>query len=374
MASRMPPGDDPAGTGLTTDIQRHFWLKHMRIGFGVFLGETLFVMAYLALTPRGPHRHVLWIVVTLWFVCAVTNVLLTPTLASRRWRAHFSASWTIVAAFAVGGVAYLDGGLVSPIILLLFLPAAFAALAFTPKIAGACGLATLLSATGVWLAGTNTRFSAEGSFVLFAVLAGSVTLSVAASVNRVQRERHEQLLVDRIAAMATTDGLTGCAVHQIFHQRFEEEVARSLRNGHPLSLMMIDVDSFKDVNDTYGHLVGDHVLAGIGTALRAHSRTFDLVGRLGGDEFAVLMPDTEAPAAAMLAERIRREASVGLEVPVTLSIGVSDLDRSTPTTERMLDDADFSLYQVKRAGRDGVAVRHSGDAVPEDHPEAATAS
>ncbi len=121
--------------------------------------------------------------------------------------------------------------------------------------------------------------------------------------------------------------------------------------------MMIDVDSFKAVNDTYGHLVGDHVLAGIGAALRAQSRSFDLVGRLGGDEFAVLMPETEAGAATALAERFRLEAARGLEVPVTLSIGVSGMDPAEPTVEHMLDDADFSLYQVKRGGRDGVAVR-----------------
>ncbi|HEY5250131.1 MAG TPA: GGDEF domain-containing protein, partial [Acidimicrobiales bacterium] len=111
------------------------------------------------------------------------------------------------------------------------------------------------------------------------------------------------------------------------------------------------------VNDTYGHLVGDHVLAAIGASLRAQSRSFDLVGRLGGDEFAVLMPETEAEAATALAERIRREAAAGLEVPVTLSVGVSGLDWAEPTVEHMLDDADFSLYQVKRGGRDGVAVR-----------------
>lgn len=358
------PEEDRPRSEVATDIQRDFWLKHMRIGFGVFLGETVFVMVYLGLTPRGPHRFALWIVVSLWFVCGLGNLLFTPLLASSRWRAQFSAGWTIVAAFAVGGVAYLDGGLVSPILLLLFLPAAFASFAFTPRIAGACGLATLVSAAGVSIAGSNTRFSAEGSFVLFAVLTGSLVLSVAASVNRVQREHHEKVLTERIAELATTDGLTGCAVHRVFHDRLDEEIARSVRNNHPLSLMLIDVDSFKSINDTYGHLVGDHVLAAIGASLRSRSRTFDLVGRLGGDEFAVLMPDTGATAAAALAERVRREGVIGAEVPVTLSIGVSGLDPSTPTKERMFDDADFALYQVKRSGRDGVAVRQYGSAVP----------
>jgi diguanylate cyclase (GGDEF)-like protein len=364
MASDPPPLDLGSGDDPKTDIHRHFWLRHMRIGFGIFLGETIFVLVYLAITPHGPHRTILWIVAVAWFGCAATNLLLAPRLSSWTRRAQFSAFWNILAAFAVGGVAALDGGLNSPLLLLLFLPAAFAALAFTPPMAAACGVATLASATFVWSTDASLTVSGEYAVMVFAVLSGSCVLSVAASVNRVHRERTEQQLAEKIAELAMTDGLTGCAVHRVFHQRFEQEIARSLRNGHPLSLMMIDVDAFKAVNDTYGHLVGDHVLAGIGTVLRTQTRSFDLVGRLGGDEFAVLMPDTEASAAVALADRIRLEASAGLEVPVTLSIGVSNLDRSEPTVEHMLDEADFSLYQVKRSGRDGVAVRVSDPSLP----------
>jgi diguanylate cyclase (GGDEF)-like protein len=367
MASDPPTVDLGSGSDPKTDIHRHFWLRHMRIGFGIFLAETIFVLVYLAITPHGPHRTILWIVAVAWFGCAATNLLLAPRLSSWPRRAQFSAFWNILAAFAVGGVAALDGGLDSPLLLLLFLPAAFAALAFTPRMAGACGVATLASATFVWLTDASLTISGEYAVMVFAVLSGSCVLSVAASVNRLHRERNEQLLVEKIAELAMTDGLTGCAVHRVFHQRFEEEIARSLRNGHPLSLMMIDVDTFKAVNDTYGHLVGDHVLAGIGSVLRTQTRSFDLVGRLGGDEFAVLMPDTEASAAVALAERIRLEGSAGLEVPVTLSIGVSSLDPAEPTVEHMLDDADFSLYQVKESGRDGVAVRVTDASVRVDH-------
>ena len=152
--------------------------------------------------------------------------------------------------------------------------------------------------------------------------------------------------------LASTDGLTGCAVHRVFHERLEEEIARSVRANRPLSLVMLDVDDFKTVNDTYGHLVGDSVLASIGEVLRAQTRSFELAGRLGGDEFAVLMPDTEPSAAFIAANRLRQESSKVVEVPVTLSIGVSGLDLSTPTAERMIDDADFALYQVKHAGRE----------------------
>lgn len=365
LTAEVRPGADP-----NRDTQRDFWLWHMRIAFGVFLGETLVVMVYLGLTPRGPHRPVLWIVEATWFALALANLMLVPSLASRSWRAQFTAAWTVLAAFAVGAVASLDGGLESPLILLLFLPVPYTVLVFTPWVVGVCGFATLASAAFVVTTDSSTRLSLGGVLVLFAVLAGASVLSIASSVNRTRRERREQLLVKELAKLAATDGLTGCAVHRVFYQRFEEEIARSVRNGHPLSLMMIDVDCFKSVNDTYGHSVGDDVLAAVGAALRAHARRFDLVGRLGGDEFAVLMPDTEPSAAGALAERIRRDAPATLKVPVTLTVGVSGLDRSAPTTKHMLDDADIALYQAKRAGRDGVAKRCSGPSVRKDHPEA----
>jgi diguanylate cyclase (GGDEF)-like protein len=329
-------------------------------------------MVYLGLTPHGAHRAALWMVTTTWLVLAVVSLLFAPYLAGQHWRAHFSATWTILSAFAVAGVATLDGGIESPIVFLLFLPIANAALAFKPRVAAACGLATLASAGFVVAVSPDGRFSGDGALVLFGVLAGVSALSVAASFNRIERERRERILSEKVATLAATDSLTGCAVRRVFYERLEEEIARSQRHNHPLSLMLIDVDSFKAVNDTYGHLVGDHVLAAIGAALRAHSRSFDLVGRLGGDEFAVLMPDTDSPAAAALAERLRLEASAGLEIPVTLSIGVSDIDRSTPTIEHMFDAADFALYQVKREGRDAVAVRTSGSSAPEESPATAT--
>jgi len=369
MSGVLTPGARPR-VDPKKDIQRDFWLRHMRIGFGVFLIETILVLVYLGFTPRGPHRGVLWIVVGIWFAFGLGNLLLAPNLSSKHWRPLFSATWTILAALAVGGVASLDTGVDSPVLLLLFLPVAYSALAFTPLVAGLCGLSTLGSAGFVVLTDSDINYSQEGVVVLFGVLAGASVLSVAASVNRTNRERHEQRLAEEVSRLAATDGLTGCAVHRVFHERLEEEIARSVRHGHRLSLLLIDVDRFKAVNDTYGHVVGDHVLAGIGATLRAHARSFDLVGRLGGDEFGVLMPDTEPAEAVAFVERMRKDVAVSLEVPVTLSVGVSGLDLSTPTTEHLLDDADFALYQVKGAGRDGVAIRGPGAPIPKDHPEA----
>jgi diguanylate cyclase (GGDEF)-like protein len=343
--------------------RQNFWLTHIRIGFGIFLVETLVVVCYLALTPEGPHRAILRVVAAVWLALALVGMLLAPIVASKPWCATYSLTWTALSAFGVATIAILDSGMSSPVLILLFLPLIYGTLMFTPRGAGVCGLAALASLAVVALTDQEGTSSSGQEFLLFASVAGASALTVAAAVNRTQFERHEAQLQAALAEMASVDELTGCAVRRVLRQRVEEEIARSLRNRSPLSLLMIDVDQFKSVNDTFGHVVGDHVLAGIGSVLRHNGRAFDLVSRIGGDEFALLLPDTDIPNAVNVAERIQRELPAAVEVPVTLSIGVGGLDRSAPTVEHLMDDADFALYQVKRSGRDSIAI-HLSDTSP----------
>jgi len=348
------------GAGAKQAAWRTFWLTHIRIGFGIFLAETLVVIGYLTLTPEGPHRSILWAVAVFWLLLALVGMSLAPTVASKSWCVTYSVTWTALSAFGVAIVAVLDGGMNSPILILLFLPLIYGTLMFTPRAAGICGVAALASLTLVALIGREVASSPGRTFLLFAALAGASVLTVAAAINRTHIEQHEAQLQAALADMAAIDELTGCAVRRVLHQRMEEEISRSVRSRSPLSLLMIDVDQFKAVNDTYGHVVGDHVLASIGSVLRHSGRAFDLVSRIGGDEFALLLPDTDVPSAVGVAERIRKDLPAAVEVPVTLSIGVCGLDRSIPSVEHLLDDADFALYQVKRAGRDAIATHHPG--------------
>lgn len=351
-------------------VSRTFWLTHMRIGFGVFLAESVAVAVYLGSTPDGPHRATLWITVALWALLGTVNLAVTPWVARRSWRSRFSVTWTVLSACAVAGVARLDGGVGSPLVLLLFLPISYAAWAFSPSAAAACGVASLMAAA--CLAAVTTGAAPHVTPMLLAVLAGATVLSVAAARNRVRREEREAALARRVAELASTDELTGCAVRRVFHERLAHEITRARRHGYPLTLMMIDVDHFKKVNDNFGHLVGDHVLAAVGAVLREQTRQVDLASRIGGDEFAVLMPDTEPEAAVALAARIRDAMTRSAEVPVTVSIGISGLDPTNPTTEQLLDAADFALYQVKRSGRDGVSLRR-GSMATVSGPAARTA-
>jgi diguanylate cyclase (GGDEF)-like protein len=352
--------DGALGVGADQAARRTFWLTHIRIGFGIFLAETFVVACYLVLTPEGPHRSVLWAVVVFWLLLAAVGMALAPIVASKPWCATYSVTWTALSALGVAMVAILDSGMNSPLLILLFLPLIFGTLMFTRRTAGICGLAALASLALVALLDRDVASSPGRAFLLFAVLAGASALTVAAAINRTHMEQHEAHLQEALADMAAIDELTGCAVRRVLRQRMEEEIVRSVRSSNPLSLLMIDVDQFKSINDTFGHVVGDHVLASIGAVLRHSGRTFDVISRIGGDEFALLLPETDVPSAVKVAERIRRDLPGAVQVPVTLSIGVSGLDRSTPTAEQLLDDADFAVYQVKRAGRDAIAIHHPG--------------
>lgn len=339
-----------------TDLDERYWRTHIKLGFGVFLAEALAIVVYLALTPDGPHRPVLFSMAIAWFLFAAANLALASKLANKSWRDQFSVAWTVIAAFGLVGFAMLDNGFDSPVVLLLFLPISYAALSFSPLQASVCAISTLLSAGVLMFHDPGLRVPQGTLAMLLASLAGASVLSVGAAANRQRRERREKHLMREIVILGSTDGLTGCLTYRVFRERLVEEIARSRRHAHPLSLMLIDVDNFKVVNDTSGHLVGDKTLAAIGGALRTSVREIDVVGRVGGDEFAVLLLDTEPRDAVTLAERIRRKLPEAVDLPVTLSFGVSILDRSAPTAEQMLDDADTALYKAKRAGRDAVAV------------------
>jgi hypothetical protein len=125
--------DSALGAGAERAAWREFWLTHIRIGFGIFLAETLVVMGYLAFTPEGPHRPALWAVAVFWLLLALLGMSLAPTVASKPWCATYSVTWTALSAYGVAIVALLDGGMNSPILILLLLPLIYGTLMFTPR-------------------------------------------------------------------------------------------------------------------------------------------------------------------------------------------------------------------------------------------------
>jgi two-component system cell cycle response regulator len=168
-------------------------------------------------------------------------------------------------------------------------------------------------------------------------------------------------LLGEIERLATRDSLTGLANRRLFDESLRREAARSQRLGSPLSLLVLDVDHFKQVNDSYGHQTGDEVLCEVAEALVANTKNFDVAARYGGDEFVVLLPGCSREDAMGVAQRVRNEIAgqVG-EAPVTISGGIATMPDNASDAERLMAAADTALYEAKRTGRDRVASSGRG--------------
>jgi diguanylate cyclase (GGDEF)-like protein len=167
----------------------------------------------------------------------------------------------------------------------------------------------------------------------------------------------------RLAQLAVTDGLTGLYNHRHFHERLALEVERSQRSGLPLSLLMLDVDHFKQFNDSYGHPAGDEVLRQLARVLGDTRRANDVVARYGGEEFAVILVDTAKFTGAKVAERIRERVyghdfseAAARAGRIGVSIGVATFPDDGSDPESLLRAADAALYAAKRAGRNRVVL------------------
>jgi diguanylate cyclase (GGDEF)-like protein len=193
------------------------------------------------------------------------------------------------------------------------------------------------------------------------------------------RDRRLRLAFERLAerlaetwTLATVDKLTEVLNRQAVLSRLEEELDRAGRYGRQLSIVLVDLDHFKRLNDSYGHMAGDRVLNSVARGLRDNVRSVDVVGRYGGEEFMIVLPETDPDSAASLAEKLRRlvgaqvvELAEGDRVAVTLSAGVAGGLGAHLRLDALVRDADAALYSAKALGRDQVYVFHE---VEDDGP------
>lgn len=164
---------------------------------------------------------------------------------------------------------------------------------------------------------------------------------------------HNELL----ARLSVTDALTQVGNHRAFQEHLHAQISLSARKKQPLCLMLIDVDHFKQYNDTYGHPQGDMVLREVARLLTENTRTYDFVARYGGEEFAVILPDTDIETATAVAERVRRviESHPFPNRQVTISIGLASW-RAGMDSNTLIQEADEALYEAKRSGRNRVCL------------------
>jgi diguanylate cyclase (GGDEF)-like protein len=233
---------------------------------------------------------------------------------------------------------------------------------------------------------------AEGELVLSATGRDGTTLSVrvpeceaavfeAAGMSRLLADLVESALTglsialetinarSRLVELSEHDPLTGLLNRRAMMSRIETECSRVERFGHPFSVLLVDIDSFKLVNDRYGHAKGDAVIAGIGKIISSGCRTVDIPARTGGDEFLVGLPETDVDEASILAARLGKGSvalgkELGLEDDLTLSIGIAAARKGSSKIEAVLEAADASMYEIKRSGKAGVGVSQETPGAP----------
>ncbi|MEW6041474.1 MAG: GGDEF domain-containing protein [Elusimicrobiota bacterium] len=194
---------------------------------------------------------------------------------------------------------------------------------------------------------------------LFSIFGGLVTLAFTSS-----------LLYKKVMDLAITDSLTGLYVQSFFRERLEEEFKRARSHNIPLSLVMFDIDFFKQINDNYGHQCGDEILKQLGSMMRKRSRTMDVVARYGGEEFAVILVQTEQSGAVSFAQEFRGAVAREIfavqpqgdgilqkvfRIKTTISAGIAAMKDENEFSQ-LIANADAALYQAKRAGRNRVEV------------------
>jgi diguanylate cyclase (GGDEF)-like protein len=202
----------------------------------------------------------------------------------------------------------------------------------------------------------NRRFTILAALLVVALLAGFLAFLSTRYISRMQ-EAQAQLV-----AMATLDSLTGLLNRRTVYERLEGEIAKHRRFKTPLSCLLLDIDHFKAINDSHGHLAGDAVLTAIAENLKNHSRRYDIISRYGGEEFLIILPGTDLAAAMTVAEKLRqhiadlRTSFAGATLQVTVSIGAAELINGKEEADDLVGRADRALYQAKGSGRNQVVT------------------
>ena len=308
------------------------------IGAGVKLAFFEFGagITYAAATWDQPHRQMIAaLLVSLALGALVVGQLPAERIIRSRRREALFLSWSIFSIAVTGGLVAADGGIGSPLTLLFFVPMIFAALSY--PLASVVAISALSEMT---LVGVGSAVGSPEPERL-AFFAGA--LAMAAVLCAWQAGQHENRR-EELTRISRADPLTGCLNRRGFEERMTGEIDQGVRNGRPLAVVMVDLDRFKQINDTQGHAAGDELLRWTVSTIQRTVRPMDSVGRLGGDEFAILLPGTGHGDAIEVTERVKH----ALLERVGAAVGLASFPAHGVALDELLRHADAELYAAKQ--------------------------
>lgn len=284
------------------------------------------------------------------FTLSVVNTETLDWRIQHSQRPEYHAATSILWSQAMTvAAAALTAGPQSPLLILVAVPTAFAATRFRAGVASLATLAALIMLLAITFVAHPAQTWAHPAGLIISMV---VVIGVSAATQALQGAEVEH------RNSATLDPLTGLLNRQGLDRRFHELADQARLTDEPISLLVCDIDHFKDVNDAHGHTAGDALLRDVAYQMRKQLRSFELIYRIGGEEFLVLLPGAELPEARMLADRLCVAVRSSREQgpPLTISVGVATRRGVNAQFTSLFEAADRALYGAKAAGRDGVCV------------------
>ena len=293
-------------------------------------------LLYVALTLGRPNRLAL-VAMFVFATVAGIGVSLLPRerIVRSRMREPFFLSWTMLDFAMLIVATLLDGGTASPLVLVFFIPVVFSSMSYPLASVVTVGVVSVLSYLAVAIVAGGSAPAYQIGFAIALACTAAMSAWQAQNHNRQHRA---------LATVSRTDPLTGCLNRRGFEERAVAEIGAMRRRERPGAILMVDIDHFKPVNDTYGHAAGDELLCWVTRTLIASVRAADSVGRLGGDEFAVLFPEIDTEHALASAARIA--AALAERAPA--SIGLAIYPDDGEDLEALTHRADMRLYGSRR--------------------------